>query len=185
MLEVEMKFPVAVLSGLLQRLAGLTPPAVLIGREREADHYLNAPDRDFARTDEALRIRQQGETYVITYKGPKLDRTTKTRLEIEVPLGPGAATIAEAIALFQALGYRPTATICKTRTTYEVQLPAFRATVCLDEVEGVGTFVELEILAPEEQLAEAHTALHELAKQLGLSDSERRSYLELWLAKHA
>ena len=53
--------------------------------------------------------------------------------------------------------------------------------ICLDEVEGVGRFVELEILAPEEQLQEARRIVQELATTLGLNRSERRSYLELLL----
>ena len=44
------------------------------------------PCRDFAQTDEALRIRTVGDTSFVTYKGPKLDATTKTRRELELPL---------------------------------------------------------------------------------------------------
>ena len=92
MLEVEMKFPAADLPTLAARLEAL-------GARRgetleEADHYFNAPDRDFARTDEALRIRRIGDHNRITYKGPKRDAVTKTRTEIELPIGDGAETAA-------------------------------------------------------------------------------------------
>jgi len=185
MLEVEMKFPVADLAEVGRRLAVVVPSAVRIGREKEVDHYLNAPDRDFAGTDEALRVRGHGDESVITYKGPKIDKSTKTRLEIEVGLGGGSAAIGDAIELFRALGFRLTATVRKLRTTYEAKLGGFPVHICMDEVEGVGTFVELEIQAAEERLEAARTAIQDLAKSLGLDDSERRSYLEMYLAKHA
>jgi adenylate cyclase class 2 len=184
MLEVEMKFPAADVAEVGRRLAALVPAAVRIEREKEADHYLNAPDRDFARTDEALRVREHGDEGLVTYKGPKIDKTTKTRREIEVGLGGGSAAIGDALALFRALGFRPTATIRKLRTTYEAKLGGFPVHICVDEVDEVGTFVELEIQAAEDQLKEARTAIQDLAKSLGLGDSERRSYLELYLAKH-
>jgi adenylate cyclase class 2 len=51
----------------------------------------------------------------------------------------------------------------------------------LDEVEGLGAFVELELAADESGLEEAKSRIASLALELGLSDSERRSYLELLL----
>ena len=77
MLEVEAKYrlpdPTAVESRLREW------GAVLVADHAEADHYLNAPDRDFARTDEALRLRRIGEQNFLTYKGPRRDATSKTR----------------------------------------------------------------------------------------------------------
>src|SRR5437764_734661 len=62
-----------------------------------------------------------------------------------------------------------------------VPAPGFEVEVCLDDVPEVGRFVELEIQAPEEQLDAARTVLLNVAAELGLSVSERRSYLELLL----
>jgi adenylate cyclase class 2 len=55
--------------------------------------------------------------------------------------------------------------------------------VCLDEVEGLGKFAELEILAPASKLEAARNVLLRLSAELGLTASERRSYLELLLEK--
>ena len=61
-----------------------------------------------------------------------------------------------------------------------------RPTTILFDLQGpklrVGRFAELEIQAPEEQLDAARTVLLQTAAELGLSASERRSYLELLLA---
>jgi adenylate cyclase class 2 len=51
----------------------------------------------------------------------------------------------------------------------------------LDEVHGLGSFVELELLADDATLETAKAAIASLAGHLGLSRAERRSYLELLL----
>jgi adenylate cyclase class 2 len=179
MLEVEMKFPIHDVAEVENRLIGAG--ACLIGARQETDQYFNAPDRDFARTDEAFRVRRVGSVNFVTYKGPKQDAQTKTRLEIEVPLAEGAA-VAEAFArLVIHLGYRPVAVVQKERRIYHLERDSFSLQVCLDEVVGVGRFVELEILVAQERLEEARCVVQEVARRLGLSRSERRSYLELLL----
>ena len=62
--------------------------------------------RDFAQTDEALRIRQVSGANQITYKGPKIDEATKTRREIEIPLAPGTDLVTKYQELLEAIGFR-------------------------------------------------------------------------------
>ncbi len=181
MLEVEMKFPVADHASLQHALAAWG--AEQAETRTEEDHYFNAPDRDFGRTDEALRLRRIGSANYVTYKGPKRDANTKTRTEIEVPLADGDAVARDFKALVVHLGYRPTAVVHKHRSIYHLTCNGFALEVCLDEVADLGLFVELEILAPEEQLDQARTVLQQTSRQLGLAASERRSYLELLLEK--
>jgi adenylate cyclase class 2 len=121
---------------------------------------------------------------VLTYKGPKLDKETKTRKEIEVPLADGEAAAKQCLEMLRSLGYRPTATVHKRRTVYHTEYAGFDLEICFDEVSDVGLFVELEIVAPDDQLEAARSAVKDLASQLGLGGSERRSYLELWLEKN-
>src|ERR1700732_1626722 len=109
MLEVEMKFPVADLSSLERRLAD--SGAVEEQTLDEADCYFNAPDRDFARTDEALRLRRIGSANFVTYKGPKIDAQTKTRVEVEVPLAEGDRWASDFMQLLTYLGYRKVAVV--------------------------------------------------------------------------
>jgi adenylate cyclase class 2 len=180
MLEVEMKFPVADFATLERKLAAWG--ASQLKSHREEDHYFNAPERDFARTDEALRLRRVGSANFMTYKGPKLDPQTKTRTEIEAPLAPGQE-VAEAMSqLLTHLGYRPVAVVEKSRRVFQTKKEGFGLEICLDEVEDVGRFAELEILAPDDQLDAARKVLLAAASELGLTGSERRSYLELLLA---
>ena len=181
MLEVEVKYrlpdPAAVEARLRDWGAGV------VADHAEADHYLNAPDRDFARTDEAFRLRRIGEQNLLTYKGPRHDATSKTRTEIEVPCPPGDAAAEGFLKLFQALGYRPTAVVRKRRRIYEWVRVGFTIHACLDDVESVGRFVELEIVVDEGQLVAARQTVLRIADELALGPTEPRSYLEQLLGR--
>jgi adenylate cyclase class 2 len=179
MLEVEMKFPVADAAEIENRLGrlGAGEPAARL----ESDLYFNSPDRDFARTDEALRLRRIGRTNIVTYKGPKRDKQTKTRSEIEVVLAEGDLAAERFTRLIQSLGYTATAEVSKRRRIYHLHRDSFHVEICLDEVRDVGVYVELEIVAREEHEEQAKTVVQHLALELGLTASERRSYLELLL----
>jgi len=179
MLEVEMKFPVADFSHIEGKL--IESGARRYASMDETDEYFNAPDRDFAKTDEALRVRRIGAENYVTYKGPNRDAHTKTRTEIEVTLAPGEETAHLFMSLLTNLGYRPVAAVHKHRSIFRVQPGQFPVEVCLDEVQEVGRFAELEIVAPEKDLDAARKELLALAGTLGLTASERRSYLELLL----
>src|SRR5262249_50010267 len=113
---------------------------------------------------------------------PKRDLQTKTRTEIEVPLAEGDAIAAAFTQLLQHLGYRPVAIVRKQRRLFHGEYGGFQLEACLDEVEGGGTFAEMGIMAQEEHLDQARQVLQRLAAELGLRNSERRSYLELLLA---
>jgi adenylate cyclase class 2 len=180
MLEVEVKYARADFTAVEARLREWG--AREESPRTDADHYFNAPDRDFAVTDEALRLRRIGDRNLVTYKGPKRDAQTKTRTEIEVPIASGDAAAADFARLLTHLGYRPVAVVRKARRTFRLRRGGFDLEVTLDDVEGVGRFAELEIQAPEEQLDPARDVVLETAAELGLSANERRSYLELLLA---
>ena len=181
MLEIEVKRPVADFGTVEKRLTewGAKPEAP----RREADHYYNAPDRDFAQTDEALRLRRSGPHNCLTYKGPKIDAQTKTRTEIEVSLVDGDTAAADLCRLLEHLGYRPVAVVRKERVGYHCTRQGFDVHVTLDTVADVGRFVEAEIMAEEERLTEAREVLLRLIADLGLHTTERRSYLEMLLEK--
>lgn len=176
MLEVEMKFPVTDPAQTKMQLMqlGFLPS----NTELEVDRYYNAPDCDFAQTDEALRIRQIGENGYLTYKGPKRGLQGKIRKEHEVELTTGSVARMHQILL--DLRYTPSIEVRKNRTRY---LHAAQKDIIIswDEVEGLGTFIELELLVPENDQAEALACVQSLAESLGLTGEERRSYLEMKL----
>lgn len=180
-MEVEQKFPTADLAAFESRLRAM---GVSISSPKgELDLYFAHPARDFASTDEALRIRRSGGSSWITYKGPKIDATTKTRREIDLALPEGAQAYAAWTSLLEALGFRPIAEVSKQRRKAWVAWEGRQVEVSLDHVDNVGTFVELELVTDADDVTSAKACIASLAERIGLSGSERRSYLELLIER--
>jgi adenylate cyclase class 2 len=175
--EVEMKFPVSDQVALDARLAelGATSSAAQV----ERDVYFAHPARDFAQTDEALRVRRKGRANFLTYKGPKLDATTKTRHEIDLPLPPEEETAQAWTGLLDALGFTVVGEVRKSRRKAYVVWQGRSVEVSLDEVERLGTFVELELVVEPAEAEAAKNCIASLAERLQLEKSVRKSYLEL------
>lgn len=177
--EVEQKFRLSDADRLARELARLGWRAATA--IEQVDTYFAHPARDFSQTDEALRLRQVDQQNVLTYKGPKIDQTTKTREEIELPIGAGGKNAVQLRHLLQALGFREVAQVKKHRQAGDVAWEDRAIEVSIDKVEEVGLFVELELVADRSQVEFAKQTLQSLASHLQLRDSERRSYLELLL----
>lgn len=170
------------------RLAELD--ATRIRRVRQVDTYYDAPHRDFAETDEALRLRretvadgaggaldgQSGETETrITYKGPLVEAESKTREEFETAVSDGDA----AEGVLEGLGFSPAATVEKDREFFSVD----GYTVTIDDVARVGEFVEVEREAAEAEIESAREGAYAVLRKLGFDpdDQIRTSYLGLLL----
>ncbi len=144
----------------------------------EEDYYMNHPCRDFRSTDEALRIRVRGGHVEVTYKGPKrLVAGSKAREEVSIVVGSGVEAV---LRLFERLGFRRVAVVRKRRRCYRVG----DVLVLLDDVEGLGCFVEVEY-AGVGGLSEAGRRVEEVIRLLGLEGVQRttRSYLEMLLER--
>lgn len=194
MYEVELKVR-ADLDQVRRRLAELD--AEKRDAKRQRDTYYDAPHRDFAETDEALRIREttpldaddggdsvatgdveaDGSTF-LTYKGPLVEAESKTREEHETAV----MAPEEARAIFDGLGFTPAAEVRKRRRFYDLD----GYTVTLDEVEGAGTFVEVEREADAESVEAVRRGAVDVVERLGLdaADQIRTSYLGLILAEN-
>ncbi|MDW7731595.1 MAG: class IV adenylate cyclase [Methanolobus sp.] len=148
-----------------------------IGVEKHCDTYFNAPHRDFAKTDEALRIRSVDGRSVLTYKGKKLDTISKTREEFETEVdGMNARSI------LLALGFYESGVVRKTREIFRFK----ELTICLDNVKGIGEFIEVEITAESD--VELHTErIFAFLEKFGIGEknSIRTSYLEMVLEQGA
>lgn len=176
MIEVEIKLPVHRRSSIERGLMALGfQPGHLI---RESDIYFTDKRHDFMTTDEALRIRESenlstaSSAAFLTYKGPKLDTVSSTRQELETMVD-NADT---GRRIFAALGYRELAPVRKLRQYYHKNY----ITACVDQVEHLGSFLELEILVEREEDREA--ALKKIEALLWdldcrMEDTTRYSYL--------
>lgn len=178
-LEVEQKFRVAGFDEIQQHLEEL---ACTCGDSyQQIDRYFAHPSRDFSVTDEAFRVRSASNSNWITYKGPRLDTTTKSRRELELPLPAGATYCDQFVSLLELLGFREVAAVEKRRRKAFINWNDSQVEISLDEVLHVGTYVELEIMTDDSGFSAAKQCLNALAEQLGLTQVERRSYLKLLL----
>ena len=180
MLEVEVKYLAPNIVSIEERLRAWG--AVAVEERQDVDAYFNSPHRDFAQTDEALRIRRIGKANYVTYKGPRRDSTTKTREEIEVAFEAGDQPAEDFQQILLALGFRPVAVVRKRRRIWRAVRDGYHLEICLDDVERVGHYLEVEIVAPDAELEKARSVVLQAAADLGLTQPERRSYLELLLA---
>ena len=178
--EVEVKYRLVDHDQLERRLA--ERGAVREPEINQEDIYLSHPSRDFAASNEALRIRRIGAENRITYKGPRLSGPTKTREEIEIAVTSGDVAFQQLLRLFENLGFRPVATIRKSRTPFHLNHDGRAVEVVLDRALGLGNFAEIEVLAAtESELPAAQAAVLALADELGLTEVEPRSYLRMTL----
>jgi adenylate cyclase class 2 len=178
-IEVEQKHKVEDGWDLAIQLAGLG--AKLGEPIGQTDQYFAHPIRDFAKTDEALRIRTVPGGSFITYKGPKLDTKTKTRRELELPLSkedPDGTRFAE---LLRALGFTPVATVRKLRREFQIHYAGYDVQGAYDLVDRLGAFVELELIADDSSVEVAKNIVDKVAQKLDLGPSVTQSYLEMLL----
>ena len=177
MVEVEVKIPVGDLNEVrvyLQK-AGFAHA----GSRIEKDTYFDGGINGIRKSGQALRVRQildcdTGEKKAeINFKGKKIDSVSMSRPEYETTVGDGE--IAGKILL--EAGFFPVKpSVIKKRE----MLVCGEMTACLDEVEGLGTFLELEILADDESgRAPALRKIEAILTGMGctMEDTTRVSYL--------
>ncbi|QEG24063.1 class IV adenylate cyclase [Mariniblastus fucicola] len=181
MIEIEKKFQVVSFDAIRKQLADESfdvmeefPPRV------QSDEYFNHRQLRFELQDIALRIREVDNKHILTFKGPNRDATTKIRTEVEVELS--AEDAEKMTQMFLGMGMHSVAKVVKNRATTLIRWQGANVEVCLDGVDEVGYFVELEIVADgESEIPAAKEKLESLAEKFGLSDSITTSYLEMLL----
>lgn len=140
-----------------------------LGAERlmgaqQRDVYYNPADRDLRHTGEALRIREEGDVRILTYKGPVQESSFRKRpkFECEIP-----ETVRESLLKLYGSQVRD---VRKYRTLYRMG----EAILSVDDVVRDGSHLGkfLEIRAQNEEQLEAAIA------KLELSEPIKESYVE-------
>ncbi|MCD6323932.1 MAG: class IV adenylate cyclase [Desulfurococcales archaeon] len=177
-LEYEVKIPVDDLTPIKEKLVAtgweLLEEVVEVDRYVDMRGCVNVPE------DTAFRVRKKisssgavkGE---VTYKGPRLEGDVKAREEINVEVKDPDA-LAEA---FLRLGFR-VYTLKKVRQVYSKE--KHPAKIYVDEVDGLGKFVEVEVMDPG-SLEKFREVLNEVKEELGLQGRPEviKPYLDMYL----
>jgi adenylate cyclase class 2 len=184
--EVEVKAPIEDIEMMTRKL--VESGAKELNSEVQIDTYFDHPCRTFVKTDEAVRVRtrrplnEQGlatshAPNELTYKGPKLDKKTKTRIEYSV----GIDNTDQLTFILESLDFKPIAKVVKKRTFFELRA----ITISIDDVEDVGLFLELESIAHQkDEMKSAKKAIFKILGELGIDEKQiiRDSYLEMYMA---
>ncbi|MHA2236530.1 MAG: class IV adenylate cyclase [Candidatus Thorarchaeota archaeon] len=184
--EVEVKVAIDSFEKMEQRILQLG--AKKNNKELQIDSYYDHPCRTFQETDEALRVRSRQPLGVnepsssrglveFTYKGPIIDKTTKTRIEASTILDESQ----EISSILEHLDFKLVASVTKNRQFYSLS----DITISIDEVEDVGLFMELEIIAKSKNVDQARNIIFALMEKMGLDPTRtiRASYLELYVKR--
>jgi len=149
------------------------------------DEYYDNVSMDLSKSDKAFRIRKIDGRILLTFKGRRVKATPKLRVEMEANISDSTrmARILEAIGLgnvkppediesirrlLASRGYMPIIKVEKQRTEVKVKSLS-RLTIYLDNVRGLGEYVEVE--GPEAV---------QLIEDMGLSNHiEHRTYPEI------
>jgi predicted adenylyl cyclase CyaB len=152
--EIETKLKVDSLAPVREALNRIT--AEFIANHVQTDLYCDNGEEDMVKQDKCLRVRiettgQQART-LVTFKGPRQAADIKCRLEIEWPV-PDAD---QATTLLEGLGYTQKLAVHKQREQWSYR----QCQIALDEVTGLGPFVEIE--GPDSDV------IRDVQKDLGL-----------------
>ena len=179
MIEVEYKYAVTSVEALQADLERLNARFIETVHQEDLyfDHFLD----DFRKKDIAFRVRTSGSESWVTFKGPNQDAVGKIRDEHEVKLeNPQSAQVMQKILV--GAGFRPLTPVRKSRQRYQLTVDGENVEFCLDQVEGLGSFAEIELVVKDRaDVAEAKQRILTISEQLGLSQPIRTSYLDLLL----
>lgn len=190
MIEIELKAHVADRAAVEAAIASF---AVLEGPVDKLDAYWHGPDWRLARGKKGFRVRAEDGRSVVTFKNKRSEGGIEINREREFEVSDPEAFVEFA----QRLGCEPFYTKRKRGLRYSVD-PCERAqggqdacsgaaTIELVEVEGLGDFIEIEVLLPDEDPAAVALAQGEIRGFLaragvGPEAIEPRYYSELLMA---
>ncbi len=163
--EIQIKIPINDIDTVKKQIENKLK-AKKIETQWQQDTYFEAPGWNLPKTDELMRIRQEGENYTLAYKGPTKGKEIRIKPKIEFSIDPDLKDVLEKI------GYKKILNVNKKREKYvskDIELT-------LDEVENLGNFIELRTDNPKDK-----KKINTLVKKLWLEpkSATKKSYFEL------
>jgi len=164
MKEIEVK---AVVRDKDQLIAKLTQLGVALGESVVQDDIVFAEDvasfTKFIPNANFLRLRTQGGQTILTYKRSEANELSSTEHETVIS-NPDEMT-----AIIQQLGFMEAVRVNKTRRRGRYR----DFEICLDEVGGLGIFIELEKLVDNGDVLVIQEELFQFLESLGISRDDQ------------
>lgn len=151
--------------------------AKFAGEKRQVEHYLDNPSHPFKfkskfgyiDTEKYLRVRFSDKGDSICLKTFSIDpdgRTANTG-EFETDVKDGK----EALDLFIGLGFTDDTIVDKARKSFTYQ----NFEIELDEVEGLGSFVEIEVKEHGDDIQAGLKQIYDLLRKIGITKFTKQS----------
>lgn len=153
----------------------LVEHSAVVGQQEQEDIYFDTTgqqerlfqvnDRGLITAEQSIRIRHSGTGFMLCVK-KKMSESVPTSFkcshEYEVSVGDGQ----QMAAILHAVGYQEKIRVRKKRTSYRYE----RVLICLDEVDDLGFFLELEVLlSSHEHTEHAQMEIYRVLRQMGIS----------------
>jgi len=171
-IEIEAKFKVESLEPYIERV--VQSGGEWLDELEQGDQFFDHADHSLLKADSGLRLRiEKGRKTTnriqLCFKGPRQKGQYKRREEIEFDISDEKM----ATMLLEALGFITTLVVEKTRRLAQLD----SCQVCLDEVNGLGSFIEIE--GPDE------TEVEQVAIKLKLNEHRHitRGYVRMLAEK--
>lgn len=163
--EIELKFPIHNSNRVIDFL---NQNAEFKHEKRQHDIYYNHPSRDFLadKTDvnEWFRIRIGGDEAEVNYKDfqPHGAKMKTHCIEYETAV----SSYDQLSKILDALGFRELIAVKKTRQIWMYD----DVEISMDEVDELGSFIELEYKGQMSDVAEVRKYLHEVLRTIGANE---------------
>ncbi|MDD3101718.1 MAG: class IV adenylate cyclase [Patescibacteria group bacterium] len=168
--EIQLKFSAEIDPEFLRKMG-----AERLGSTTQTDYYYNPKDRNLIETDEVLRIRDEGEYKILTYKGPRIESDFRERPKFEFEID------AETEKKFLSVYGDKIKTIKKERVLYQLGGVIFSVDSVAKIEDGkkinLGKFVEIRSTDKETNEKEIKETISKLG--FSLDDSIKKSYFEM------
>ena len=122
----------------------------LANEVEETDTYFTDKDKEFVRTRTCLRIRRIDSNYMeLTYKAKSSQDTERYgKKEVNIQLKP--TDYEDLVTVLSGLGYIKYVEFTKYRKVYSKKDDNVEYNIMLDNIKGIGDFVEFEIITHED-----------------------------------
>ncbi len=163
MREIELKFKVDNLDVLINKLKEEQCEISAVKMQNDTIYVQNLDDTESKEGSVWLRVRKENDKIELNYKKQSKKKMESEEIEFEV------SSYELANQFLKALGYLPWVEVNKKRRYSKYK----EYNICIDEVERLGSFIELEILVDKDNKEDYELALLEVAKKLGINPDKR------------
>lgn len=179
MIEIEAKVAISEeeRSKIVERLKSLCP--LRIREDEEEDlFFVSSYDSSFG-VDKTLKLKRSSNEAKLIFKSKRTTEGLKENLEVEVGIRKGDEDTL--LSLLKILGFKESVVVKKKRMSFCFD----ECTVNVDDVAGLGSFLEVEVLADEDGVDDAYHRIAGVLSALGLSYKKLilKSYAEMLVAQ--